>query len=71
MASQAKMTIRVQSARGHSTVQFSTTGRYFSLTTGGLNEQLLAQPVQPTSSNLVFWQSVLALVQAEITALEV
>lgn len=70
MASQAKMTIRVQSARGHSTVQFGTTGRYVSLTTGGINETLMAQAVQPTASALVFWQSVLALVQAQLTALE-
>lgn len=63
------MTIRVTSARGSSTVQFSTTGRYVSLTTAGITEQLLQQPIQPTTSNKAFWLSVLALVQAELNTL--
>jgi hypothetical protein len=70
MAGQAKLTIRVTGNRGSSTVQFSSTGRYVSLVTGGLNTQLLGQPIQPTSDVLTFWRSVLALVQAELTALE-
>ena len=70
MANQAKLTIRVTAARGSSTVQFSTTGRYVSLTTGGISETLRQAPVQPTSSPEAFWLSILALVQAELTALE-
>lgn len=69
MASQAKMTIRVSSARGSSTINFSTNGRYVSLTTGGITQQLLAQPVQPTASAKVFWESVLAAVQAQLNTL--
>lgn len=69
MANQAKMTIRVTAARGSSTVQFSTTGRYVSLTTAGITEQLLQQPIQPSTSNKAFWLSVLALVQAELNTL--
>jgi hypothetical protein len=71
MASNSKLTVRVSSARGSSTVQFSTTGRYVSLTTGGINETLLLQPIQPTSSAHAFWQSVLTLVQAQLALLEV
>jgi hypothetical protein len=69
MASQAKLTIRVGSARGSSNVAFSTTGRYVSLTTGGITQVLPQQPIQPTTSPAAFWLSVLALVQAELTAL--
>lgn len=68
MASQAKMTIRVSAARGSSTVQFSTNGRYVSFNTSGYQRQLLAQPVQPTASLDVFWASILAAVQASLTA---
>lgn len=70
MASLAKMTVRVTGARGHSTVSFGTTGRYAGLTTGGVTEVLLSQPVQPTATALVFWSAVLQAVQAKITALE-
>jgi hypothetical protein len=68
MASQAKMTIRVRSARGSSTVQFSSTGRYVNLVTAGYQFTLPREPIQPTSSNKAFWTSVLAIVQAQITA---
>lgn len=69
MANQAKITIRVTSARGSSTVDFSTTGRYVSLTTGGISEQMLAQPIQPTASAKAFWLSVLEQVQAQLNTL--
>lgn len=69
MAAPAKLTIRVDAARTSATVRFSTTGRYLALTTGGINEQLLAQPVQPTASAKAFWLSVLAIVQAELNTL--
>jgi hypothetical protein len=69
MANQAKLTIRVTSARGSSTVDFSTTGRYVSLTTGGISQQMLAQPIQPTASAKAFWLSVLAAVQLQLNSL--
>lgn len=69
MAHQAKMTIRVNSARGSSIVEFSTTGKYVSLATNGINEYLPRQPIQPTTSTKAFWQSVLAIVTAQVNAL--
>jgi hypothetical protein len=70
MASKAELVVRVTSARGSSKITYSTKGRYVSFTTAGLSEQLLGQPIQPTSSLEAFWLSVLALVQANITSLE-
>ena len=70
MASKAELVVRVTSARGSSKITYSTKGRYVSFTTDGLAEQLLGQPIQPTSSLEVFWLSVLAAVQASITELE-
>lgn len=66
MASQAKMTIRVTSSRGASTVSYSTNGRYVSFNAAGLNEQLLQQPIQPTTGLSAFWTSVLEIVQASV-----
>jgi hypothetical protein len=68
MASQAKLTIRVGSSRGASTVQYSTNGRYVSLPTNSLTNNLAGQPIQPTASQKAFWLSVLAIVTADITA---
>lgn len=70
MASKAELVVRVTSARGSSKITYITKGRYVSFTTAGLSEQLLGQPIQPTSSLEVFWLSVLAAVQASITELE-
>lgn len=70
MASKAEMVIRVTSSRGSSTISYTSKGRYVSFTTSGLSEQLLKQPIQPTTSLATFWLSVLAIVQAEILALE-
>lgn len=69
MASQSKLTIRVRSARGSSTVDYSTTGRYINLQTNGISADLPRQPIQPTTTAKAFWQSVLAIVTAEINAL--
>jgi hypothetical protein len=69
MANQAKMTVRVTSSRGASNVQFSTAGAYISLPTNGITASMPRQPVQPTSSAKAFWQSVLAIVTAEVDAL--
>jgi hypothetical protein len=69
MASQAKLTVRVTSQRGSSAIRYSTGGRYISLPTNALSDQLLRQPVQPTSSAKAFWLSVLDVVTADINAM--
>lgn len=68
MANQAKLTIRVAPTRGGCTVSFSSGGKYVSFSANGYQRTLLSQPIQPTSSLDVFWLSVLAIVQASITA---
>lgn len=70
MATKAKIVIDVTSSRGAATIRYSTKGRYVSFTTAGLTDQLLKQPIQPTTSLEAFWLSVLAIVQDDITALE-
>lgn len=67
MASMAKMTIRVTSSRGASTVRISSNGRYVSFNTSGYQRTLTGQPVQPTTSLAAFWTSILAIVQESIT----
>lgn len=66
----AKMTIRVSSTRGATTLQFSTTGRYVSFPTTGLTQDLTRQPILPTATLDGFWLQVLSNVQAAITAAE-
>lgn len=66
MANQAKMTITVTSQRGASTINFSTKGSYISLPVNGITANLPRQPVQPTANALVFWQSVLAVVNTQL-----
>lgn len=68
MASKAEMTIRVTSARGSSTISYTTKGRYVSFTTSGLTDQLQKQPIQPTTSLEAFWTSVLGIVSADVVA---
>jgi hypothetical protein len=68
MASTSKITVTVASTRGGTTVAYHTNGRYVSFTTAGLSGDLLKQPIQPTTSLKAFWLSVLAIVQADITA---
>ena len=68
MATQAKITVRVESTRGGSNVQFTSAGAYVSTPVNGYNVFLPGEPIQPTASNKVFWTSVLAIVQAYITA---
>lgn len=69
MATPSKMTIRVDSARGRSTVRVATSGRYLSLTTNTIGTELLAQPVQPTASEKAYWLSVVAIVTAYLNTL--
>lgn len=70
MASVAKLEIRVTASRGASTVSYTTKGRYVSFTTSGLTDTLTGQPIQPTATLDGFWSSVLAIVQADVTAHE-
>lgn len=70
MASKAEIVIRVTAARGSSTIEYRTKGKYVSFTTAGLVDTLQRQPIQPTATLPGFWLSVLALVVADITALE-
>lgn len=67
MAIGARLTIRVKSSRGGSTIQYSTNGRYVSLSTNTLTNILASQPIQPTSSQQAFWGSVLDAVEQDIT----
>lgn len=68
MAAESKITIRVNSSRGASTVSYTTNGRYVSFVTSGYQRSLMGEPIQPTSSLKAFWTSVLAIVQADIAA---
>jgi len=63
------MMIRVGSSRGASSIDFSTKGKYISLPTNGISEDLPRQPIQPTSSAKAFWLSVLGVVTAQVNAL--
>jgi len=68
MATQAKITVRVTSSRGASTVQFSSAGTYVSTPENGYSVSLTGQPILPTTDQKTFWTAVLALVQANIAA---
>jgi hypothetical protein len=68
MAAESKITIRVSSSRGATTVRYSTTGRYQRLATNGINNVLMNQGQQPTTSSLIFWESILPLVLADLTS---
>ena len=68
MAAQAKITVRVTSSRGASTVQFSSAGTYVSTPENGYSVTLTDQAILPTTDQRTFWTAVLAVVQAYITA---
>lgn len=68
MATLAKMTVRVTSTRGASTVSFSSSGTYVSTPVNGYSVTLTGQPIQPTTDQKTFWTSVLAIVEANIAA---
>lgn len=68
MASTAGINIRVTASRGASRIRYSTRGRYISLPTNGLSDDLARQPIQPTSSAAAFWESVVGIVLADIEA---
>lgn len=60
------MVVTVTSSRGASNISFQTKGSYISLPVNGLGASLPRSPVQPTANQLAFWQSVLAIVTAEL-----
>jgi hypothetical protein len=68
MASQAVLVIRVTSQRGSSRITYATKGKYINLATNGISDDLAKQPIQPTSSAQAFWESVIPIVLADITA---
>jgi hypothetical protein len=68
MASQAVLVIRVTSQRSGSRISYSTKGKYISLPTNGLSDDLAKQPVFTTSSAQAFWEAVIPIVLADITA---
>lgn len=66
MAKGSHMHIRVYSARGSSSIQYSTGGRYVSLTTNQISSILRSQPILTTASQHQFWAAVLAIVTADM-----
>lgn len=69
MATPAKMTIRVTSARGSSGVSIRTAGQYLRLPANTISTDLLGQAVQPTASAKAFWLSVVAEVTTYLNTL--
>lgn len=67
VANTARLVITVRSARGSSTISYSTKGRYVSLITNTLQNILGSQPIQPTITPQAFWGSVLDVVETDIT----
>jgi hypothetical protein len=63
-----KLTVYVTANRGSSTISYSTSGRYVSLQVNDVKDLLQLQPIQPTSGSKAYWDSVLAIVQADIAA---
>lgn len=68
MANQAILKMYVKPARGSCLITYATSGRYVSLITNTVGNRLVQQPIQPTSSPDAFWESVISLVLADITA---
>jgi hypothetical protein len=63
MANTARLVIYVRSARGSSTVQISSKGRYISLPVNTINIYAPGQPLYPTASQNAFWFAVLDAVE--------
>ena len=68
MANRARISIWVTSTRGAAQIRYGTVGRYVSLNVNTLANFMPGQPIQPTSSPAAFWDSVIALVVADINA---
>jgi hypothetical protein len=65
-----KITIRVNENRGSVNITYATAGQVAGLQTRGLTGDLLQQSIPPKTSASAWWLSVLATVQAAITAAE-
>jgi hypothetical protein len=68
MANVAKLTIRVSSARGSTTIAYSTNGRYVRLLTGDITNHMVGQPVLTGTGSKAFWAAAIALAAADIAA---
>lgn len=68
MAKSSKITIRVEPSRASAVVTYSTTGRYGRTAVNGFLRRLPQSTVFPNSSAEVFWQAVIAVVVADLTA---
>lgn len=68
MANRAKISISVTAARGSLTISYGTNGRYVSLPVNDVNGQILGSHLVSGAGSKVFWESILPLVQADITA---
>ena len=66
MASQAKLTIRVGSARSHAIVSVSTTGRYVSTPVNTIAFTVNPAAIPPTASVAAFWTAILNAALASI-----
>lgn len=68
MAKSSKLTIRVDPSRASAVVSWSTTGRYGRLAVNGFQRRLNESVTFPSSSAEAYWQAVLAVVVADLTA---
>ena len=66
MSAESKLTIRVSSSRGASTIRYSTTGKYGRLLTNGLNDVMTELPLLTTTSSRDFWTAVLPFIVSSI-----
>jgi hypothetical protein len=69
VANGAKITIRVATSRGGSTVSFRSVGSSGSQSVSGLAVDGSRGPAVPNATPAQFWAAVLTVVQAEIAAL--
>ncbi len=68
MARPAKLIVSVSSNRNSSTVTYSSQGQYRSFTVNDVGNDIKPAPVFTTSGSKAYWEAVLALVLADITA---
>lgn len=68
MARPAKLIVSVSWNRNSSTVSYTTQGQYRSFTVNNVGHTVKPAPVFTTSGSKAYWEAVLALVLADITA---
>jgi hypothetical protein len=68
MASPTKLQVTVTAHRGSTTVHYRSHGRYISLVTADVHNDMLRQQLFSTVGSKAFWQAVLLLVAADIIA---